>query len=73
MIWEYERKEIHDKKLNDYLAEKGAQGWEMCYCHRGKLTRVNSDPDFWEVIFKRPKKNDDEEPTVPNAVQMATA
>jgi hypothetical protein len=70
MIWEYERKEIHDKRLNEYMAEKGAEGWEMCYCHRGKQTRVNSDPDLWEVIFKRAKN--EEEATVPNAAhQMA--
>ena len=70
MIWQYERKELHDKRINDYLAEKGREGWELCYCHRGKITRVNNDPDLWEVILKRPKPQDDE-PTVSNEAQMA--
>ncbi|MBY0525276.1 MAG: hypothetical protein K2R98_17850 [Gemmataceae bacterium] len=55
MNWDYERKELHDRRLDAYLAEKGAEGWELTYAHRGKDTRVNTDPDMWEVIFKRPR------------------
>ena len=55
MIWEYDRKEVHDKRLDAHLAQKGSEGWELAYAHRGKETRVNSDPDIWEVLFKRPK------------------
>lgn len=55
MLWEYERKEVNDKRLDAYLAEKGSEGWELAYCRRGKQTRVASDPDWWELIFKRAK------------------
>lgn len=55
MLWEYERKELPDRRFDAYLVEKGNQGWELVYARRGKQTRVNSDPDWWEVIFKRPK------------------
>ncbi len=55
MIWEYLRKEVADKRLDSFLTEKGDEGWELAYVRRGKETRVNRDPDFWEVIFKRPK------------------
>jgi hypothetical protein len=56
MMWEYERKELHDKRLDMYLLEKGNEGWELAYVRRGKETRVNRDPDIWEVILKRPKQ-----------------
>lgn len=55
MMWEYERKEVNDKRLDAYLAEKGMEGWELAYVRRGKETRVARDPDWWELIFKRPK------------------
>jgi hypothetical protein len=55
MTWEYQRKELHDKRIDQFLADQGAAGWELIYAHRGKATRVNSDPDMWEVILKRPK------------------
>lgn len=55
MLWEYERKEANDKRLDALLIEKGNDGWELAYAHRGKQTRVNTDPDWWELIFKRPK------------------
>lgn len=58
MIWEYERKEVNEKRLDNLLAEKGAEGWDLAYARRGKQTRVNSDPDWWELIFKRPKSEE---------------
>jgi hypothetical protein len=57
MIWEYLRKEVADKRLDAFLTEKGAEGWDLAYVRRGKETRVNRDPDFWEVIFKRPRES----------------
>lgn len=55
MIWQYERKEVADKRFDVYLTEMADQGWELVYVRRGKETRVARDPDFWEVIWKRPK------------------
>jgi hypothetical protein len=55
MIWEYERKEVADKRFDSYLTEKGNEGWELAYARRGKETRAARDPDWWEVIWKRPK------------------
>ena len=56
MKWEYDRKEINDKRLDAHLAEKGAEGWELAYAHRGIERRAGKDPDAWEVIMKRAKK-----------------
>jgi len=56
MQWDYERKEVGDRRLDSYLAEMGSAGWEMVYCRRGRETRANRDPDFWELIWKRPKQ-----------------
>lgn len=56
MIWQYERKEVADKRFDQYLNEMADQGWELVYVRRGKETRVARDPDFWEVIWKRQKK-----------------
>jgi hypothetical protein len=58
MQWEYERKEVSDKRLDSYLVEMGTAGWEMVYCRRGRETRVNRDPDFWELIWKRQKRQE---------------
>ena len=55
MIWQYERKEVPDKRFDAYLTEMADKGWELVYVRRGKETRVARDPDFWEVIWKRPK------------------
>lgn len=57
MIWQYERKEVADKRFDAYMTEMADQGWELVYVRRGKETRVARDPDFWEVIWKRPKTN----------------
>jgi hypothetical protein len=56
MIWEYHRKEVADRRFDAYLTEMADQGWELFYARRGKETRVARDPDFWEVIWKRPKR-----------------
>jgi hypothetical protein len=56
MIWEYHRKEVADRRFDAYLVEMADQGWELFYARRGKETRVARDPDFWEVIWKRPKR-----------------
>jgi hypothetical protein len=56
MIWEYERREVADRRFDAYLKEMADQGWELFYARRGKETRVARDPDFWEVIWKRPKQ-----------------
>ena len=56
MQWDYERKEVADRRLDSYLAEMGSAGWEMVHCHRGRETRVGRDPDFWELIWKRPRQ-----------------
>ena len=56
MIWQYERKEVADRRFDKYLTEMADQGWELVYVRRGKETRVARDPDFWEVIWKKPKK-----------------
>jgi hypothetical protein len=55
MKWEYERKEVGDKRVDSYLIEMGEAGWELAYARRGRETRANRDPDFWEFIWKRPK------------------
>jgi hypothetical protein len=55
MKWEYERREVTDKRLESYLAEKGEEGWELAYARRGRMTRVAQDPEYWEVILKRQK------------------
>ena len=55
MMWEYERKEVADKRFDAYLMEMANQGWELAYVRRGKETRAARDPDWWEVIWKRPK------------------
>lgn len=55
MKWEYERKEINDKRLDAFLTEKGEEGWELVHAHRGLERRAGKDPDAWEVILKRPK------------------
>jgi hypothetical protein len=68
MNWEYERKEVADKRLDAYLAEKGNEGWELVHAHRGKETRAARDPDWWEVIFKRPKAAAKQE--MPNGVHQ---
>lgn len=54
MKWDYDRKEVNDKKLESLLTEKGAEGWELVYAHRGLERRAGKDYDSWEVIFKRP-------------------
>lgn len=53
--WEYERKEVSDKRLDSYLTEKGAEGWELAYARRGRETKIARDPEFWELILKRPR------------------
>jgi hypothetical protein len=73
MTWEYERKEVHDKRLDAYLAEKGKEGWELAYVRRGKETRVNRDPDLWEVIFKRPKSEPQHKSCEPTAMVQPMA
>ncbi len=56
MKWEYERKEVSDKRLDSFLKEISEEGWELAYVRRGRETRANRDPDFWEMILKRPKR-----------------
>ena len=65
VIGGHERKEVNDMRLDNLLAEKGADGWELAYARKGKQTRVSSDSDWWELIFKRPKSEKPVGPCIP--------
>ncbi|MGE3808432.1 MAG: hypothetical protein AB7K24_27530 [Gemmataceae bacterium] len=57
MQWEYERKEVADRRLDAYLAEKGEAGWELVFAQHGVERRAGRDGEAWDVILKRPKTN----------------
>jgi hypothetical protein len=57
MKWEYERKEVADRRLDAYLTEKGEEGWELAYANHGVVRRAGVDNETWDIIMKRPKSS----------------